>query len=125
MKTKIPRKLKKALKTNYRVMYAYGKVFNRIFAEKGYDKIPINIDEDSEDYEECAEADKKRIDECCDLALKELHQKHRFSHMEHKAHEILSNWHEEEAYEGYTKSVPDGKYTDVINQYWNELTKDW
>ena len=123
---KMPRKLKKAMKSTVRQHKEYGELFNKIYTSKGYDQIHFDLDDcESEEEADALRAESKRlINIVCEEVEAMIH--HRKSKWQAKADAIMNDWEgDEDLSNNYFVTRREGKYTNMFNDYWNEITKDW
>ena len=123
---KMPRKLKKAMKSTVRQYKEYGELFNKIYTSKGYDQIHFDLDDcESEEEADALRAESKRlINIVCEEVEAMIH--HRKSKWQAKADAIMNDWEgDEDLSNNYFVTRREGKYTNMLNEYWNEITKDW
>lgn len=123
---KMPRKLKKAMKSTVRQWKEYEELFNKIYTAKGYDQIHFDLDDcESEEEADALRAESERlIDIVCEEVEAMVH--HRKSKWQAKADAIMHDWEgDEDLSNNYFMTIREGKYTNMLNEYWNEITKDW
>lgn len=123
---KMPRKLKKAMKSTFRQYREYDELFNKIYTAKGYDQIHFDLDDcESEEEADALRAESKRlINIVCEEVEAMIH--HRKSKWQAKADAIMHDWEvDEDLSNNYFVTRREGKYTNMLNEYWNEITKDW
>lgn len=123
---KMPRKLKKAMKSMVRQYEEYDELFNKIYTAKGYDQIHFDVDDcESEEEADALRAENERL---VDIVCKEVEAMihHRKSKWQAKADAIMHDWEgDEDLSNNYFMTIREGKYTNMLNEYWNEITKDW
>lgn len=104
----------------------YGELFNKIYTSKGYDQIHFDLDDcESEEEAGALRAESKRlINIVCEEVEAMIH--HRKSKWQAKADAIMHDWEvDEDLFNNYFVTRREGKYTNMLNEYWNEITKDW
>ena len=114
------------MKSTFRQYREYDELFNKIYTAKGYDQIHFDIDDcESEEEADALRAESERlIDIVCEEVEAMMH--HRKSKWQAKADAIMHDWEcDEDLSNNYFMTIREGKYTKMLNEYWNEITKDW
>lgn len=122
----MPRKLKKAMKSTFRQYREYDELFNKIYTAKGYDQIHFDLDDcESEEEADALRAESESlIDIVCEEVESMMHN--RKSKWQAKADAIMHDCEcDEDLSNNYFMTIREGKYTKMLNEYWNEITKDW
>lgn len=114
------------MKSTVRQYKEYGELFNKIYTAKGYDQIHFDLDDcESEEEADALRAESERlINIVCEEVEAMIH--HRKSKWQAKADAIMHDLEvDEDLSNNYCVTRREGKYTNMLNEYWNEITKDW